>query len=91
MLINIGKFKIESDKHQFVLSEIRKKGSFPGVYEAKEGETTDEVIGYYSTLISLLSALPSRALMRSDATTLIEVLAELKMYRQLILKLTEGA
>ena len=91
MELNVGKFKIESDKHQFILSEIRKKGSFPGVYEAKEGETTDEIIGYYSTLTSLLSALPSRALMRSDAASLKEVLAELKMYRQLILRLVEGA
>ena len=92
MKIDVGsKFFIESDKNQFILYAVRKKGSFPGVYEAKEGETTDEVIGYYSTLSSCLSAVPSRALMRSDATSLSEVLSELKMYRALILKLAEGA
>jgi hypothetical protein len=92
MKIPIGnKFYIESDKNQFILYAVRKKGSFPGVYEAKEGETTDEIIGYYSTLMDCLKAFPSRMLMRSSATSLSEVVDLLERYRLLVESGLKGA
>ena len=80
MKIDIGtKFFIESDSHNFT------------IYERKESKRGSLVRGYYSTLRSALGAVPGKAISTSDATSLKEVLAELKMYRQLILKLAEGA
>ena len=78
------KYYIESDRNQFVLYQIRPKGSFPGVYEAQEGETTDEVVGYYSTFKACLKAIPDRILMRSNASSIKDALFELERYRLLI-------
>jgi len=90
MNIKIGNYRIESDKTQFILHFERKKGSFPGV-EVKEGETTEEVVGYYSSIESLLLQFPSRMLMRSSATSLREVIDELERYRKLVQESIKGA
>ena len=87
MEIQIGKFKILSDVTQFIIYEQRTTGE-----KAKNaGEVVDKVVGYFPTIESCLKVIPTKALLRSDATTLKEAIDELKMYRNLILKLAEGA
>lgn len=70
MELKIEKFRIESDKSQFILYTERKKGTFTGQEKPQDDEMVEEVVGYYSTLESCLKCLPSRMLMRSNATSL---------------------
>ena len=90
MEIEIGKFRIESDKNQFILYETRKKGAFRGK-QAEDGDTTEDIVGYYSTLEQLFKAFPSRMLQRSNVTSLREVMDELERYRGLINESIKGA
>ena len=79
MKIDIGaKFYIDSDTRNYT------------VYERTNSKQGALIRGHYSTLQSALLAIPGKAIATSDASSLKEVLAELKMYRQLILKLAEG-
>ena len=87
----MGKFRIKSDRNQFILYAERKKGTFPGKDAPGKNETVEEWIGYYSTLTSLFKALPSRMLMLSDATTLRQAVDELERYRELIDAALKGA
>jgi len=83
MELKIGDYKIISEPKQFIVyhvTTLSEKSKTPGV-------ATDNFVGYYSTLTSALQCLPSRMLMRSDATSLREVADLLERYRLLI----EGA
>jgi hypothetical protein len=86
MKIDLGKFYIESDRNQFILYEIRKKGMFPGRPNdiPDENDTVNEIVGYYSSLAECFKSMPDRAIMRSDITTLSDCLKEIKLYKQMI-------
>lgn len=80
MEIQIGKFMIRSDATQFIIYEERTSGE-----KAKNpGEVTDKVVGYYSSFESCLKAIPTKALLRSDAQTLAEALDVVKSYHSMI-------
>lgn len=82
MNVRIGKFKIISDATQFTL--IREQVTGP---ESKNpGEKVDIPLGYYSTIEAVLEAVPKKALMRSDATTLAECIQIIRDYKRLIRK-----
>jgi len=84
MELKIGEFRILSDNRQFILYKNRKKGIYPGLKPPADDETTEELVGYYSTLKGLFKAFPSRMLQRSDVCSLREVVDLLERYRLLI-------
>jgi hypothetical protein len=86
MHITVGKYDIDSDAAQFILSQKRITGEKANT----PGEETKTIIGYYSTLESLFKALPTRMLMRSDAVGFVRVLDEIKEYRLMIEKAIKG-
>ena len=80
MNIKIGKLRIVSDSTQFQIVEEK----IFGPDSKTPGEKYDWIIGYYSTLSSCLKAIPTRALMKSDCTTLREVIETINGYETLI-------
>jgi len=80
MRIVIGDFIITSDANQFVINRPHN----PGDKSKQAGQTVDVALGYFSTLESCLKGLPRHICLRSEATSLKEILTELKKYRELI-------
>jgi hypothetical protein len=75
MNVRIGDdFVIKSDANQFVLYRVQKAGK-----DAKEpGKETLGFVGYYSSIEHLVQALPNKALMKSDATSLHDAIREVQ-------------
>lgn len=91
MKIKLGMFDIESDSRQFIVTKERPKGSFPGKEDPKEGETTSDVIGYYSTFEACLKSIPTKALLRSDANCLDDAIRIIREYRGIVSSALKGA
>jgi hypothetical protein len=86
MEIKIGQFKIVSDSTQFTIYEEKTTGE-----KAKNsGEIVDKVVGYYSTFESCLKAIPTKALLRSDATELWQAIQVVESYRDMISDALKG-
>jgi hypothetical protein len=87
MDIVVGDYVLRSDPNQFVVYHITKSGA-----KAKTpGEQVENFVGNYSSLESAFKCLPSRMLMRSNASSLAEVVDLLERYRLLIETAMKGA
>ena len=79
MNIEIKDFIITSNPNEFTL---KKRGI---VQTGKnQGETVFETIGHYSSLASVLKAMPDRIIMNSDATDLGELIEEYKEIKKIL-------
>ncbi|MGM0377544.1 MAG: hypothetical protein ACQEQ0_12290 [Bacteroidota bacterium] len=75
MLIELSKnYEVETDPHCWILYRIGKSGP----ESKKPGEKTRTPIGYYIALSNLLTALPDRVLLNSNAQRLPEAVKELQ-------------
>ena len=75
-----GKWQIVSDGNQFILNENKT------IVSKDTGESRQEWVwnGYYSSIDSCLSMLPNKMALRSDATTLGQLLEEMREFRRII-------
>jgi hypothetical protein len=87
MDLRIGDYHLISDTTQFILYHVTKLGE----KSKTPGLPTENFVGYYPSIESAFKALPSKMLMRSNATTLLEVVDELAKYRTLITAALKGA
>ncbi len=79
--INVNKkgYRISSDRHQFILSEIRISKTSNKRY--KKGEKVYKDIGFYTKLETLINSLCMLKLKASDATTLKDLKEEILSIR----------
>lgn len=81
MRIEIGKFVIESSSSEFTLSEMAIKGE----NSKNPGEKYNDFCGHYSDLSECLIGLYRHVSLKSEATTLQQLLGEIQDYKAMIL------
>jgi len=79
MKIDLGDFEITNDTECFMLRTKAKT-------HTKAGKEYNQIIGWYPSLEALFDQLPERVLLKSEATTLKQVIEEVKQLHKLVTK-----
>lgn len=88
MKLKIGEYLIESDSNQFKLLQVKTVQKSED--ESKIGEEYTTPIGYYSSIDSLLRAIPSQILLEhDDIKTIVKELKTIKVQIAAIRKALE--
>jgi len=76
MKIRIGEYQLSSDSNQFIISEIKKKETGKNIGEEYQVNET-----YHPQIVGALNNILKRRLLKSDATTLVQLRIELEQTR----------
>lgn len=85
MNIRIGNYRLTAGTNDFVISEVKINQT-----EKNKGQEYDADSQYFPTIDSALNSVLRRRLLKSDATTLGDLLTEFKSYRMELQGLFKG-